>query len=83
MMITQSIERGPLRDPHTGVEARHGHCACAKVGDMGFRRIAHMQQMQLGVALQGQRTRAVDDLLVQVLASAVAIEIDRCSDLPG
>jgi len=49
---------------------------------MGLGRIAHMQQVQFGVALQGQGMGAADHPVVQMLACAVAVEVHRRRNLP-
>ncbi|MNJ64204.1 hypothetical protein D3C77_601470 [compost metagenome] len=83
VVVAQAVERRPLCGPHAAIEAGHGHRACAEVGNMGLGRVAHMQQVQFSVALQGQRMGAVDHLLIQVFASAMAVQIHRGGNLPG
>ena len=83
MVIAQTVESGALGRAHATVKAWHGHRAGAEVGDVGFGRVAHMQQVQFGVALQGQGMGAADDLFIQMLACAMAVQIDRGGDLPG
>ncbi|MNO84136.1 hypothetical protein D3C76_754670 [compost metagenome] len=73
MMIAQPIECRALRGAYAAVEPRHGHGTRPEVGNMSPGRIAHMHQVQLGVALQGQRMGAVDHLFVQMLAAAMTV----------
>lgn len=83
VVVAEPVERRALAIAHAGIETGHGHRAGAEVGDVGLGRITDMQQVQFGVALQGQGMGAVDHLFIQVFAGAMAVEVDCGGDLPG
>ena len=69
---------------HVAVEARHGHSTGTKVGQVGMGAVAHMQQVQFGIALACQVTGGLNDSFVEVVVRVFRVgRVDGCHHHTG